>query len=73
MNTQKQLVYIATGQPVKLKDRTQDFRGDACTVVGWSAPRRSDSTGRVALNYGNGWQEYFPSVINAEWRDREVS
>jgi hypothetical protein len=68
----KKLIYIATGQPVKKGDIATTFRGESAKVLGWALPRTPESTGRVHLvieGAAPGWAEYYPSVINAEWRE----
>lgn len=72
---QKQLVYIESGLPVKNGDTVTTFRGESAKVVGWAAPRTEASTGRVALviEGSTGWQEYYPSIINAEFRDKPAA
>jgi hypothetical protein len=67
------LVYCATGQPVKRGDSVKTFRGESATVGGWIEPHKPDSTGRVLLRIGTADPHgYFPSVIDAEWRDGDA-
>lgn len=68
----KRLIYIATGEPVRKGDITKTFRGETAKVHGWALPRTEASTGRVHLSIEGaapGWAEFYPSVIDAEWRD----
>lgn len=46
------------------------FRGESCTLAGWTEPSHLGSSGRVEVHFlGGGVGEYFPSVIGAEFRD----
>jgi hypothetical protein len=48
------------------------FRGESGTVQGWNEPHKPDSTGRVLLRIeGRSPFLYFPSVIDAEWREED--
>ena len=68
------LVYKVSGQPVKRGDVVKTFRGEDATVDGWVEPHKPDSTGRVLLRI-EPYQPhaYFPSVINAEWREEGIA
>jgi hypothetical protein len=48
------------GQEVKLPYETVDFRGDPMTVIGFTPPHKSSSTGRIHTDDG---MSYFPSVV----------
>lgn len=69
-----QLVYETTNKPVQIGDVTETFRGESVVVLGIVKPHKPSSTGRVYVKFvdttGSG-QEFFPSVINAKWIDRE--
>jgi hypothetical protein len=69
-----QLVYEVNNEPVQIGDVTETFRGESVVVLGIVKPHKPSSTGRVYVkpteSDGCG-QEFFPSVINAKWIDRE--
>ena len=48
------------GQEVKLPYETVDFRGDPMTVIGFTPPHKSSSSGRIEVE--GGMTEYFPGV-----------
>ena len=54
------LVDKETGQEVKLPYETVDFRGDPMTVIGFTPPHKSSSSGRIEVE--GGMTEYFPGV-----------
>ena len=54
------LVDKETGEEVKLPYETVDFRGDPMTVIGFTPPHKSSSTGRIHTDDG---MSYFPSVV----------
>lgn len=67
------LVYTATQEPVALDDTVTTAKGDNLVVKGFIKPRHAGSTGRVIVG-GEGFTEttdYYPSVIGAEWIERE--
>lgn len=65
------LVYKETNEEVKVEDRVQlDCKW--YEVIGISRPHKSSSTGRVFLkDVDDNKFQYFPSVIGAEWIERE--
>lgn len=64
------LVYRSTGIPVKVGDVVDTFRGEQSVVEGWREPLTPESTGRVLIRLGSSQPfPYYPSVIDAEWRD----
>lgn len=67
------LVYTATRKEVAVGDKvTMHNGGDAC-VTGWERPRSPVSSGRVYVIPESSVYEssYYPSVIGAEWIERE--
>ena len=67
------LVYEETGEPVKIGDVVRTMSQDSPLVVRHiQEPHKPASTGRVYVEPkgGNGWREYFPSVIGAKWIER---
>ena len=66
------LVYKSTQKEVKKGDG-HVIRGDVLVVAGWEKPRHPGSTGRVYVREESGKmsREYYPSVIGAEWIERE--
>ena len=54
------LVDKETGQEVKLPYETVDFRGDPMTVIGFTPPHKSSSSGRIEVE--GGMTEYFTGV-----------
>ena len=49
-----------TGQAVTLPATLKDFRGDSVRVIGFTAPHKPSSTGRVHTSDG---MSYYPSVV----------
>lgn len=70
-----QLVYTATKQPVKIGDKVALKDDKTVIVTGFQKPHKPASTGRVYVRYVDFATTtecaYFPSVIGAEWIDRE--
>lgn len=66
------LVYEGSDTPVRLGDRFV-LDGAELELVGIQRPHKPESTGRVILREAkNSWEHaYFPSVIGAEWINRE--
>ncbi len=66
----QRLVYESTGKAVSIGDKVKTFRGDTVTVLAVKPPRHSGSTGRVVVRFEdeNFEQEFYPSVIGAEWK-----
>ena len=64
------LVDSKTKAPIALgakMDIGRDGKKEMVKVVGGSAPHKPESTGRVYVK-GKWEAQYFPSVINAQWR-----
>jgi len=67
------LVYSKNKTPVYVGDTVFLSDGEEFKIKDILAPHKPSSTGRVVgrikgASYDN---EYFPSVIDAEWKDRE--
>ena len=67
------LVYKKNRTPVYVGDKVFLSQGEEFTIKAIIEPHKPESTGRVAgrikgASYDN---EYFPSVIEAEWEGRE--
>ena len=55
------------GVEVKEGQRMLTFRGEEVEVVGWRAPHKPSSSGRVMVKNVNGdFCEFFPSVIGCK-------
>lgn len=67
------LVYTATGEEVKVGDVVTTERGTPMKVISFSKPHKPSSSGKVFVEVVNdNWkQEYYVSVIGAEWIERE--
>lgn len=70
------LVYEDTGVEVKNGDEVETFRGAKVNVVHIEKPKHGGSTGRVYVKDIDATNDthcagYFPSVIGAEWIERE--
>lgn len=65
------LVYTETHQEVKIGDKVTIFRGEPAIVNGIEKPKHGGSTGWVYLYSGYWKSGFFPSVIGAEWVERE--
>ena len=66
------LVYSCNKQPVIIGDLVKTFRGEPAIILGFTKPHKPSSTGRVFVEFiGGGTGEYFPSVIDTEWIERE--
>lgn len=74
------LIYTATnradfspGREVAIGDKVVTFRGECATVIAFAKPLHRASTGRVTIGASDErWtMDYFPSVIGAEWVERE--
>jgi hypothetical protein len=69
------LINSETGNEVKVGDAVTTFRDEDGTVTDVEEPRKPSSTGRVYVKftYPNAslTKEFFPSVIGAEWVERE--
>lgn len=62
------LVYVKTGQPVKVGDKAKTFRGDEVEIEVISPPAHPGSTGRVDVVFPNGDRaSFYPGVIDAGW------
>lgn len=67
------LIYEQTGEPVNVGDVVRTASQDSPLIVRHiQEPRKPSSTGRVYVEPkgGEGWREYFPSVIGAKWIER---
>jgi hypothetical protein len=66
------LIYTKTGEPVRLGDHVETFRGERAILLGMSEPHKPSSTGRVyiQLEESKASREFFPSVIGADWIER---
>lgn len=65
------LVYSATREPVKIGDRVTTERGLDCEVGYFRPPHKPSSSGYVTVLVDGQQQEYYVSVIGAEWIERE--
>jgi hypothetical protein len=65
------LVYDQTGAEVKVGDSAVLRDGQRVIVLGIVKPHKPSSTGRVQVGIVDHAGEYFPSVINAHWIERE--
>jgi len=67
------LVYASTGNEVKVGDKVKMQDGRTWTLSGIEKPHKPSSTGRVYVvpASGRACASYFPSVIGAEWIERE--
>ncbi|WP_454727767.1 MULTISPECIES: hypothetical protein [Cupriavidus] len=67
------LIYTQTHEPVRLDDVVTTTKGQTCVVKGFQKPRHGGSTGRVLVVIDGHAepQAYYPSVIGAEWIERE--
>jgi hypothetical protein len=64
------LVYANTDREVQVGDTVPTFRGNFCKVQGYVKPHSSNSTGLVyVVEQDNRVMGYYPSVINAVWKD----
>lgn len=61
------------GEEVKIGDTAQTFRGETVTVEFFRPPHKAASAGKVSVSFpGSEWQqEFYVSVIGAEWVERE--
>jgi hypothetical protein len=68
-----QLVYKNTQKPVKVGDTVTLFRGGKATVTFFRKPHKPSSEGKVSIKpvKASHEEEYFVSVIRAEWINRE--
>lgn len=65
------LVYSQTGKEVQLGDAVTTSRGDKAIVRDIVKPHKPASTGRVEIEIDGGNALFYPSVIGAEWIERE--
>ena len=65
-----ELVHQETGKPATEKEVVTCFRGESYILQGGTPPHKPSSTGRVwvvgACDFN---REFFPSVVNLEWRE----
>lgn len=65
------LMHKGSNEEIKSGTIVQDFRGDRWVLEGGCEPHKPSSTGRVylmSLCERRVHREFYPSVINAEWR-----
>lgn len=68
MATEGKLICAITGRRLKVGEEVVSFRGELYTLVGWDAPKRAGSSGRVYVKGASGeTQEFFPSVFEAKF------
>jgi hypothetical protein len=67
------LIYTKTGQPVNAGDVVTTRDGSEYRLDFYREPHKPSSTGRVYITplAGGCQREFFPSVIGAEWIERE--
>lgn len=67
------LVYEDTNKEVRVGDIAATFRDESVLVKYITKPHKPSSTGRVGVSFLNEEHisEFFPSVINAKWIERE--
>ena len=51
------------GQPIKLGEILEDFRGNYYRVTGGQAPHKPSSSGKIYTDGGN----YYPAVFGCQW------
>lgn len=56
---------------VKVGDKCKTNRGEHGIVKGIEKPKHAGSTGRVYVEFDGFTHSFYPSVIAAEWIDRE--
>ena len=62
-------LYAEDGTELKIGMKVNTFRDEPAEVRAMYKPHHPSSTGRVVLQFPDGSQgEYFPSVINAQWK-----
>lgn len=64
------LVYVDSGKEVKVGDSVTMRDGFKATVDFYRKPHKPSSEGKVTLRSGGGTQEFYVSVIGAEWINR---
>jgi hypothetical protein len=63
-------LYAKDGTQLKIGSKVDTFRGEKAEVRAMYLPHHPGSTGRVVLKFEDGSEgEYFPGVINAQWKD----
>lgn len=60
---------VIDGKPVKIGQEYKTFRGETVTLLGVEEPRHVGSTGRVYVQLNGAECAFYPSVINANWRE----
>ncbi len=65
------LIDSATGKRLKVGDTVTTFRGEKLVLTDMTPPHKRGSTGRVYVKKAGAarGREYFPGVINAEWKN----
>lgn len=68
-----QLVDMETKAPANIGDRVRTFRDESGTLMRMERPHKPGSTGRVyvRMDGDTSEREFFPSVVNLEWIERE--
>lgn len=63
-------LYAKDGTELRIGAKVETFSGDKAEVRAMYKPHHLGSTGRVLLRFEEGGEEgeYFPGVINAQWR-----
>jgi hypothetical protein len=62
-------LYIGAKE-IRVGSKVKTFRGKDAKVLRIVEPNRAGSTGRVYLGFKDGTlAEYYPGVINAEWKE----
>ena len=66
-----QLVYNWNNEPVKLGDRVKLSDSTWAEVHYFRPPHKPNSEGKVTVKQGGQTREYYVSIINAIWIERE--
>jgi len=68
------LIYTDSKEEVRVGDIATTLKGELVEVANFAAPHQPSCEGKVTVKRGshaNNFNEYFVSVINAEWIERE--
>lgn len=67
------LVYDHSNIPVEVGDKVVTSKGYSGTVISMTEPHKPSSTGRVVVQLAgaDSHSEFYPSVINATWIERD--
>ena len=62
------LINSNTNREIKVGDQVRTFRDEVCELMGFEAPRKPSSTGRVYVKFPDSEHQrsFFPSVIGCE-------